>query len=225
VRSTRAVVRDLPIQEGSIRREIIDVLRHLAGNSISDKELTELLQSSLRSADWRTRRAAAEATGELGLNAATGTLVRFATDLRQHFMVRYAATEALGHLATDLAIDAVRQVLIHDPSLFARTAAAEAIGVMPGTDAGPDLRNAVERDQEWRVRRAAAESCGFIQDSDAIGSLTFAADDSHFRVRAAVAWALGEIGGEDAQRVLGVLATDRSSLVRRSADRSLTQLR
>ena len=32
--SARAVVRDLPIQEGSIRREIIDVLRHLAGTSI-----------------------------------------------------------------------------------------------------------------------------------------------------------------------------------------------
>lgn len=64
--SARAVVRDLPIQEGSIRREIIDVLRHLAGTSISDRELTELLQSSLRSNEWRTRRAAAEATGELG---------------------------------------------------------------------------------------------------------------------------------------------------------------
>ncbi len=224
VQSARAVVRDLPIQEGSIRREIIDVLRHLAGTSISDRELTELLQSSLRSNEWRTRRAAAEATGELGLKSATGTLVRLATDLRQHFMVRYAATEALGHLGTELATDAVQKVLILDPSLFARTAAAEAIGVMGGSDVGPQLRHALERDQEWRVRRAAAESCGFLREFDAVASLLSAADDVHFRVRAAVAWALGEIGGQDVQKVLETLATDRSSLVRRSAERSLSQL-
>jgi len=35
---------------------------------------------------------------------------------------------------------------------------------------------------------------------------------------------LGEIGGEDAQSVLRALAGDRSSLVRRSAERSLSQL-
>jgi HEAT repeat protein len=54
--------------------------------------------------------------------------------------------------------------------------------------------------------------------------LLSAADDAHFRVRAAVAWALGEIGGQEVQKVLGTLATDRSSLVRRSAERSLSQL-
>ena len=139
-------------------------------------------------------------------------------------MVRYAATEALGHLGTELAINAVQTVLIHDPSLFARTAAAEAIGVLGGSDFGPDLRNALERDQEWRVRRAAAESCGFLQDFDAVASLLSAADDVHFRVRATVAWALGEIGGQDVQKALETLATDRSSLVRRSAERSLSQL-
>ena len=61
-------------------------------------------------------------------------------------------------------------------------------------------------------RRAAAESCGFLQEFDAVASLLSAADDVHFRVRAAVAWALGEIGGQDVQKVLETLAKDRSSL-------------
>jgi HEAT repeat protein len=223
--SVRAVIRDLPARAGSIRREIIGVLRHLVTGSVSEQELSDFVLSMLRSTDWRTRRAAAEASGELGLRSTVGALVRLATDRKQHFMVRYSATEALGHLGTDIAAAAVQTVLASDPSLFARTAAAEALGTLDAPGRSSTLRVALERDDEWRVRRAAAEACGFVQDARTLPSLVFASDDPHFRVRQAVAWALGELGGEDAERALNVLVRDRSSLVRRSAERSLGELR
>jgi 3-methyladenine DNA glycosylase AlkD len=64
-----------------------------------------------------------------------------------------------------------------------------------------------------------------LQDSRAIQTLEHAAEDSHFRVRMAVAWALGEIGTNEARDALTSLGrSDRSSLVRRSALRARERL-
>jgi HEAT repeat protein len=225
LRSVRAIVRDLPTEQGSIRREIILVLRHLPGSAMSRAELTDLLEALLRSAEWRKRRAASEALGELGLEGAVHTLAKLATTSSEHFMVRCAAAEALGHIGRGPASDAVREALRVDSSLMVRTAAAESLGTLGGVDAVDHLTAALSRDDEWRVRRAAAEACGFLQDSRAVPTLQHAADDSHFRVRMAVAWALGEIGTDEAHDTLTALSqSDRSSLVRRSALRARVRL-
>jgi HEAT repeat protein len=223
--SVRAVLRDLPTEEGSIRREIIDLLRHLPSSTISRTKLTDLLQSQLRSDEWRQRRAAAEAVGELGLEGAVGTLARLATTSSEHYMVRSSAAEALGHIGRGPARDAIRQALRADPSLLVRTAAAESLGVIGGAEAATDLTNAMGRDDEWRVRRAAAEACGILRDTQAVPMLSSAADDAHFRVRIAVAWALGEIGTENARQTLEFLSShDRSLLVKQSARRALERM-
>lgn len=225
-RSIRAVLRDLPNEQGSIRREIIDILRHLPGSAVSRSDLTDLLQSLLRSQEWRKRRAASEAIGELGLDGAVGTLARLATSHSEHYMVRCAAAEALGHIGRGPAIDAVQHALRTDVSLLVRTAAAESLGTIGGATAVNDLTNALDRDDEWRVRRAAAEACGTLRDGQAVHTLRSAADDPHFRVRMAVAWALGEIGNDEARETLQSLSKhDRSLLVKRSAARALERLR
>jgi HEAT repeat protein len=140
-------------------------------------------------------------------------------------MVRCAAAEALGHIGRGPAGNAVRKALRSDPSLMVRTAAAESLGTIGGPDAVDYLTTTVGGDGEWRVRRAAAEACGFLQDSRAVQTLQHAADDAHFRVRMAVAWALGEIGSDEARDALRSLSQkDRSSLVRRSAVRGLERL-
>jgi len=225
-RSVRSILRDLPTEQGSIRREIIDVLRHLSSAAISRDELTELLRPYLNSEEWRKRRAASEAVGELGLVGAVGTLARLATQVKQHFMVRCAATEALGHIGGGPAGEAVRQILPTDPSLLVRTAAAESLGALGGVDALDFLITALRTDEEWRVRRAAAEACGFLQDTAAVEPLSNASDDSHFRVRLAVAWALGEIRSKDCLTTLNAMKMrDRSRLVRESAKRALEHLK
>jgi HEAT repeat protein len=224
-RSVRAITRDLPTEQGSIRREIIDVLRHLPPAAASDSDLTDLLQSMLRSDDWRRRRAAAEAIGELGLRGAVGTLARLAVSSTEHFMVRCAATEALGHIGQGSAVDAVRRALGTDASLLVRTAAAESLGSLGGADAVDHLATALTWDEEWRVRRAAAEACGTLRDTQALHVLQSAADDSHFRVRIAIARALGDIGSNEARSTLNTLsAQDRSLLVRQSALLALERL-
>ena len=225
-RSVRSILRDLPTEQGSMRREIIDVLRHLSNAAISRDELTELLRPLLNSEEWRKRRAAAEAIGELGLAGAVGALARLATQGKQHFMVRCAATEALGHIGRGPAGEAVRQILRNDPSLLVRTAAAESLGAIGGVGALEYLTTAIRTDEEWRVRRAAAEACGFLQDATAVEPLDNASDDSHFRVRLAVAWALGEIGTNETLATLTSMKTqDRSRLVRESANRALERLK
>jgi HEAT repeat protein len=224
-KALRAVVGQLPAEQGSIRREMIDVLKRLPTTTISKDSLTRVISEHLHHQDWRSRRAAAEALGELGLGGATSELIRLAESSAQHYMVRYAAVEALGHIGQATARDVIFQALINDRSLLVRTAAGEAAGSLDGPDAVEYLTRAISLDSEWRVRRSAVESCGLLQDSSATQYLIRAATDPHFRVRMAVAQAIGEIGGDSGRNTLEELASrDQSLFVKRSAGRALQRL-
>jgi HEAT repeat protein len=221
----RAVVSQLPTEQGSIRREIIDVLKHLEETAVSKGTLTTVLNPLMSGDNWRSRRAAAEAAGELGLHGASEALVKFARSSAQHYMVRYASVEALGHLGQASARPVIFNALLNDRSLLVRTAAGEAVGSIGGIHAVDCLASAILRDLEWRVRRSAAESCGVLRDSGALDSLVRASDDPHFRVRVAVVEALGEIGDERSKKVLERLARlDPSRFVKNAANRSLQLL-
>lgn len=223
--AVRNVVRELPTEEGSIRREIIDVLRSVTPTAVSREELTSLLVTLLRSEDWRERRAAAEAVGELGLDLAVDGLIQRARSPAEHFMVRQAAIEALGHLGRASVRNVVCSALEHDGSLNVRTAAAEALGILGGDDAIQVLMLSLSEDPEWRVRRAGAESCGFLRESVVVPTLIHATADPHFRVRIAVAWALGEINDDTARPALEqMLAEDHSLHVKHTVQRAIERL-
>jgi HEAT repeat protein len=204
---------------------MIVVLKNLPTAAISRDALTRVVSEHLRDKDWRSRRAAAEALGELDLNGATHDLVRLAGSATQHFMVRYAAVEALGHIGQASARDIILRALLNDRSLLVRTAAGEAVGSLGGPNAIEFLARAILIDPEWRVRRSAVESCGLLGNTAATQSLIRAADDPHFRVRMAVAQAIGEIGDELGRHALeGLALKDQSLFVKRTANRALRRL-
>jgi HEAT repeat protein len=221
----RAVIHELPTREGSIRREIIDVLKHLPKGPESKIHITNVIASLLHKEDWRSRRAAAEALGELGLADAVDDLIKLARSASQHYMVRYASVEALGQIGRTAARDVVYRAVLNDRSLLVRTAAAEALGSLDGPSASGSLTRALSQDPEWRVRRAAAESCGLLRDGAATSSLVLAAGDSHFRVRMAVAEALGEIGdGTGRVALQSLVDNDQSQFVKNTAARAIGRL-
>lgn len=224
-KALNAVVAQLPTEQGSIRREIISVLRRLPKTDISKDILTRVVSEHLHDKEWRSRRAAAEAIGELGLSDATTDLIRLAGPSAQHYLVRYAAIEALGHIGQSSARDTIFNALANDRSLLVRTAAGEAAGSLNGPEAIGYLTRTMATDLEWRVRRAAVESCGLLRNSAAVEPLVHVASDPHFRVRMAVAHALGEIGDNSGRDALVQLAsTDRSLFVKRTAERALQRL-
>ncbi len=190
-------VKQLPGEQGSIRRDIIRVLRRIEGSEFNKATITVVITRLLHDKDWMSRRAAAEALGELGLNGATEDLMSLASRPAEHYMVRYASVEALGHIGQSSARSVVLHSLLYDRSLLVRTAAAEATGGIGGGNSGERLARALRSDPEWRVRRSAAESCGMLADPETTDALIHLTRDPHFRVRMAVAHALGEIGGRN----------------------------
>jgi HEAT repeat protein len=216
------IIHELPTQQGSIRREIIELLKQVASKSISSDVLSGLLMGLLSKDQWETRRAAAEALGELGLDSAEPRLRRLMLSATEHFMVRYSSAEALGHLGRAASRDALLNALILDRSLLVRSAAAEALGIVGGDNSLDHLQLALMHDSEWRVRRAAAESCGLLQSAEALVGLKAAIHDPHFRVRLAVTWALAEIADPQTDEILAEIAKDDLSLhVRRAANNAL----
>jgi HEAT repeat protein len=137
-------------------------------------------------------------------------------------MVRYSATEALGHLGRPVSRDTLCSVLSGDRSLLVRSAAAEALGILGGDSVLGPLTLALIVDPEWRVRRAAAESCGLLQQTVVAETLQEAIHDPHFRVRLAVVWAIREINDLASKPVLAEVAEKDLSLhVRRAAEHAL----
>jgi HEAT repeat protein len=220
-----AVIEQLPTEQGSIRREIIYELRKIPSHLVSKETMTQRIAAHLRDKEWRNRRAAAEALGELGLSAAGDSLMRLASSRTQHFMVRYSAVEALGHLGEAGARQLVLDVLVSDRSLLVRTAAAEAAGSLGGRNAIDVLIRVMKSDPEWRVRRSAVESCGLLGSRDATDGLITVSTDPHYRVRMAVAQAMGEIGDPKSREALKPLVDkDQSLFVKRAASRTLDRL-
>ena len=71
------------------------------------------------------------------------------------------------------------------------------------------------------VRKLYVELCGHLRLLDGVEPLQAMANDSDYRLRAAVAQALGMIGHDSAAGTLSALLTDREPLVRAEAARAL----
>ena len=77
-----------------------------------------------------------------------------------------------------------------------RVLAARALAEAPGPDAVAALAKALGADPFWAVRAAAARALGRTRRQDALDHLLGARDQSHPRVRRAIAAALGEYRGD-----------------------------
>lgn len=87
------------------------------------------------------------------------------------------------------------------------------------------LRADLARLRSWRAisRTNAAADLGLVRISDALPALLEALNDRDVRVRQAVVWALGQVGGPDTLAVLVRLLGDPSRLVARRAQEVLAE--
>jgi HEAT repeat protein len=99
-----------------------------------------------------------------------------------------------------------------------------ALGEIGSEEATQALANKLEMDNDT-VRPYAARALGLVGDTRAVAPLTDTlADDESDTVRAAAAWALRQIGTEDALEAAAEYADDRSYLVAHEAERAAEDL-
>jgi energy-coupling factor transporter ATP-binding protein EcfA2 len=115
-------------EEGFLRRDLF-LAAALAAESGHAKAMWEGLEPYLRQVlkdeDWRIRRAAAEALGQIGDPQATPALIQALQD--EEWLVRQAAAEALGQIGDPQATPALIQAL-QDKEWVVREAAAKGAG-------------------------------------------------------------------------------------------------
>ncbi len=158
--------------------------RHLA---------VEPLIAALKDAEWRVRKAAAEALGAIGDARAVEPLIAALKD--EEWDVRAAAAKALGAIGDARAVEPLIAAL-KDAEWRVRLAAAEALGKIKDPRAVEPLIAALK---ERRLRWSAAESLGKIGDPRAVEPLIAALKDEVSNVREAAAQALDHLGWEPAQ--------------------------
>ena len=124
---------------------------------------------------------------------------------------RRSAAEALGRLGSEAAIPPLVGAL-EDEWEWVRFDAAVALGRIGGPQAAAGLVGAL-RDASWNVRLQARRALVAI-GAPAVAPLARAAADPEPGLRWRVAWALGQIGGEEAARALESTGADPDGRVR-----------
>ena len=123
------------------------------------------------------------------------------------------AIEILGKIATPEAIETIAEYVETDSDPQLQKTTLKALGEIGSEDATQAVANALVAENEG-VRSHAARSLGMIGDTRAIDPLAdVLADDESDTVRASAAWALVQIGTEDALEAASEHADDRSYLV------------
>jgi len=131
-----------------------------------------------------------------------------------------AAIKALGRMG-DGAAEAVETLVEYvdadsDPALQKVT--LRALGEIGSTEATQAIADKLEMDND-NVRPYAARALGLIGDTRAVAPLSDTlADDESDTVRAAAAWALRQIGTEEALETVAEYADEHSFLVQHEAD-------
>ncbi|WP_080509184.1 HEAT repeat domain-containing protein [Candidatus Halobonum tyrrellensis] len=130
------------------------------------------------------------------------------------------AIEALGTMAADDAVETLVEYVDADSDPALQKVTFKALGRIGHPDAVQPLANKLVMDDD-NVRPIAARALGLIGDTRAVGPLvdTLENDDSD-NVRAAAAWALRQIGTEEALKAAAAHADDRSFIVQSEADKA-----
>jgi len=134
------------------------------------------------------------------------------------------AIEILGKIATPEAIDTISEYVEteSDPQLQKTT--LKALGEIGSDEATQAVADALVMENDG-VRSHAARALGMIGDARAISPLSdVLADDDADTVRASAAWALVQIGTEDALEAAAEHADDSSYLVSVEAERAAEAL-
>ncbi|SEH11329.1 HEAT repeat-containing protein [Natronorubrum sediminis] len=130
------------------------------------------------------------------------------------------AMSILGKIGDDdeEVVDTLLDYVDSNPTL--QQPAFRALGEVGAEDAVQPIANQLV-DEEPDVRSSAARSLGLIGDTRAIDPLEdILAEDEEDRVRASAAWALNQIGTEDALEIVAEYGDDRAYLVQAEAEKA-----
>lgn len=168
------------------------------------------------------------ALGELGAANADvllAALLRVAADANQPLDVRRRAVEGLGYFAESAAAQAEVGRAYAESNQRMRESAVVAMGrsMLPawfGT-LERELRNPTPA-----LRYAATQAVGELAEDgqSLVGALLPLIDDDDTEVAMGAIWALGQVGGEDARRVLQRLTRSQDASRRQAANDALAEL-
>lgn len=135
------------------------------------------------------------------------------------------AVEALGKTGHPDAVDGVADYIDSDSNPQLQRTALEAVGELGATEYTHDVAQWLVADNE-DVRSQAARTLGLLGDTRAVDPLgdVLADDEETENVRASAAWALYQIGTEDALAAAAEHVDERSFLVQSEAEKASAAL-
>ncbi len=131
------------------------------------------------------------------------------------------AITVLGKIGTEEAVDDLLEFVDADSDPQLQKVTFKALGEIGAAEAVQPLANKLVADRE-ATRSRAARALGLIGDTRAVEPLSdVLADDDSDTVRASAAWALRQIGTEDALDEVADYADDRAYLVQAQAEKAV----
>ena len=137
------------------------------------------------------------------------------------------AIRILGKMAADEAVETLVEYVDEASNPQLQKATFKALGEIGTTEAIQPLANQLDPDGDTDdlVRPYAARALGLIGDTRAVDPLADAlAEDDSDDLRAAAAWALRQIGTQDALETVAKYADERSFMVQTEAEKAKTTL-
>ncbi len=134
------------------------------------------------------------------------------------------AIEAIGAIGSEDGVDAILDYTESDSNPALQKAAIHSLGQIGSAETTQAVADQLAAENS-EVRSQAARSLGLIGDTRAIDPLTdLLADDDDDSVRTSAAWALRQIGTEDALEAAADHADDRSFIVQEEAQKAADSL-
>jgi HEAT repeat protein/cyclophilin family peptidyl-prolyl cis-trans isomerase len=217
IQDPQDVPRLLPMLDDSDAAVVHETIFAL-GQMGSQEALPALLELSGDTNDFTVHRLVCEALGKIGGHDAIEALIELLRDFNS--AVRAEAALALARTEDPSAVPAL-QLAIHDPDADVVWPAVYGLEKVENPRTGEKVAPLLAHN-DARVREVAARTLGKQRYEGAVRGLVGALQDPETGVAANAAWALGEIGEDDACHPLGgVLASHPSHRVRLAAAEAL----
>ncbi len=143
-------------------------------------------------------------------------------DVDEHMEVRRRALESLAYLGNETVAELIREAYeARDVQL--RVSAVFAMGRTADTGWANQVRQELFR-PEPELRYEAARACGELQLRDAVPEMEELADDADPEVQEAALWALGQIGGDQARKILERYCLAEDEAIQTAAEAALDEL-
>lgn len=143
-------------------------------------------------------------------------------DKAEDITVRRRSMESLAYFDRPEVDQAIERAYRDDEDMM-RISAVFAMGRSANEKWGDRLIDELSRDDP-QMRYEAARACGTLRVAGAVPQLSRMVADPDLEVKLAAVWALGQIGGQEAQRVLEVCVEQGDPALQDAADEALEEL-